>query len=98
MISVRRATEDDIPVIEDILLGAVEWLDSTGNSLWTREQFSLKGLSRNYSPEDFFIAYLDGEAAGCMALVDHDPAIWQDIPKDGSLFIHKLAANAGEGI
>ncbi|NLG88583.1 MAG: GNAT family N-acetyltransferase [Clostridiaceae bacterium] len=101
MITIRRASVNDIPVIEDILLDVVNWLDSTGNSLWTKEQISWQGLSRYYSAENFYIAYLDGDAAGCMALVDHDPAFWPDIQKGESLFIHKLAvkrSGAGKGV
>lgn len=59
------------------------------------------GLSRHYSAENFNIAYLDGEAVGCMALVDYDPVIWPDIMKGESLFIHKLAvkrSGAGKGV
>ena len=101
MIEIRKASEADIPVIEDILLDVVNWLDSTGNSLWTKEQVSWKRLSKDFSPEDFCIAYLDGEPAGCMALVDYDPLFWPEIPKGESLFIHKLAVKrraAGKGV
>lgn len=101
MITIRRASVNDIPVIEDILLDVVNWLDSTGNSLWTQEQVSWQRLSRHYSAENFYIAYLDGEAVGCMALVDYDPAFWPDIKKGESLYIHKLAvkrSGAGKGV
>jgi len=101
MITIRQASIDDIPVIEDILLDAANWLESTGKSLWTKEQVSWQGLSRYYTAENFYIAYLDGEAAGCMVLVDYDPAFWADIQKGESLFIHKLAVKrlgAGKGV
>lgn len=101
MIAIRQASKDDIPVIEGILLDAVNWLDSTGNSLWTKEQVTWAGLSRYYSAENFYLAYLDGEAVGCVALVDHDPLLWPDIQKGESLFIHKLAVKrtgAGKGV
>ena len=101
MITIKQASKDDIPVIEDILLDVANWLDSTGNSLWTKEQVSWHGLSRHYSAENFYLAYLDGEAVGCMALVDYDPIIWPDIQKGESLFIHKLAvkrSGVGKGV
>jgi len=101
MITIRQASSEDIPVIEGILLDAVNWLDSIGNSLWTKKQVSWQGLSRYYSPENFYIAYLDGEAVGYMALVDYDPMLWSDIKKGESLFIHKLAVKrtgAGKGV
>lgn len=101
VITIKQASAEDIPVIENILLDAVNWLDSTGNSLWTKEQVSWRGLARHYSAEDFYIAYLDGEAVGCMALVDYDPEFWPGIQKGESLFIHKLAvkrSGAGKGV
>jgi GNAT superfamily N-acetyltransferase len=101
MIAIRQASVDDIPSIEEIFLDVVNWLDSTGKPLWTKEQVSWQGLSQHYSAEDFYIAYLDGEAAGCMVLVDHDPVLWPDIQKGESLFIHKLAvkrSGAGKGV
>jgi len=30
MITIRQATVDDIPVIEDIMLDVVNWLDNSG--------------------------------------------------------------------
>lgn len=101
MVTIRKASVDDIPVIENILLDVVNWLDSTGKSLWTKEQVSWQGLSRHYQAEDFYIAYMDGEAVGCMALVDYDPLFWTNIQKGESLFIHKLAvkrSGAGKGV
>ncbi|HHV59068.1 MAG TPA: GNAT family N-acetyltransferase [Clostridiaceae bacterium] len=101
MISIKKATENDIPIIEDILLDVVHWLDSTGKPLWTKEQVSWQSLSRHYSIDDFYIAYLDEEAAGCMVLVDYDPGFWPDVQKGESLFLHKFAvkrSGAGKGI
>lgn len=101
MIMIRQASSEDIPIIEGILLDAVNWLDNIGNSLWTKKQVSWQGLSRYYSPENFYIAYLDGEAVACMALVDYDPMFWPDVQKGESLFIHKLAVKrtgAGKGV
>lgn len=97
MITIKQASADDIPVIEDILLDAVNWLDSTGNSLWTKEQVSWQRLSRDFTAENFYIAYLDGEAAGCMALADYDPVFWPDVQKGESLFLHKLAVKRPAG-
>jgi len=101
VITIKQASGEDIPVIEDILLDVVNWLDSTGNSLWTKEQVSWQRLSRDFSPGNFYIAYLDGEAVGCMALVDYDPVFWPGIQKSESLFLHKLAVKrtgAGKGV
>jgi N-acetylglutamate synthase-like GNAT family acetyltransferase len=90
-ITIKQANENDIPVIEEILLDAVNWLESTNQPLWNAEQVKWERLSKQFSPDNFYIAYIDNCLAGCMALVDHDPFFWPDITKGESLFIHKLA-------
>jgi GNAT superfamily N-acetyltransferase len=101
MIEIKRAVEQDIPIIEDILLDTVVWLDSIDKPLWTQNQIKWERLSKDFDASDFYIAYLDGNPAACMAVVDHDPQFWADIPKGDSLFIHKLAVKrfvAGKGL
>jgi len=101
MIEISTATEKDIPIIEEILLDAVNWLDATGQSLWRSDQITWARLSKDFAASDFLIAYVDGNPAACMALVDYDPVVWPGIEKGKSLFIHKLAVKrnaAGLGL
>ncbi|MCL2060297.1 MAG: GNAT family N-acetyltransferase [Oscillospiraceae bacterium] len=90
-IIIKQAQENDIPVIENIMFDVVDFLDSIGQSLWQREWVTWQGLSKNFQINDFYIAYIDNNPVGCMALIDNDPAFWADIEKGKSLFIHKLA-------
>jgi len=99
-IIIKQATKADIPLIEDILLDAVNWLESINQPLWTKERVSWKGL-KEFSPDDFYIAFWNNKPAGCMAVIEHDPYIWPQIKKGESLFVHKLAVKrfaAGRGI
>lgn len=101
MAEIIMATEKEIPVIEDILLDTVAWLDNAGKPLWTKEQVTWERLSKNFKPSDFYIAYTDGTPVACMALVDYDPGFWPEIDKGTSLFIHKLAVKrvaSGRGV
>jgi len=109
MININEASDAEIPVIEDILLDVCNWLESIGQPMWTKAQIKWEWLSKsliaggenNHKPSVFKIAYLDGVPAGCMAVVDHDPVIWPDIPIGESLFVHKLAVKrfaAGQGV
>lgn len=62
---------------------------------------SWQALSRSFRVDDFMIASFDGKPVGCCALIDYDLAFWPDIPKGGSLYIHKLAVRrsaAGKGV
>ncbi|MCL2079758.1 MAG: GNAT family N-acetyltransferase [Oscillospiraceae bacterium] len=90
-ITIKQATEADIPVIEGILLDTVNWLNEMGQPLWGAHEVTWDVLSKNYKIGDFHIAYTDGNPAGCMALVDYDPFFWPDAKRGESLFVHKLA-------
>ena len=90
-ITIKQATQSDIPVIESILLDAVNWLNEMGQPLWGIEEVKWSALSKKHKIGDFYIAYADGMPSGCMALIDHDPFFWPYINKGESLFMHKLA-------
>ncbi len=100
-IVILRAEDKDTPIIEGILSGVLTWLESIGKPIWDREHISWASLSKDFRPSDFYIAYMDGEPVGCLAVVDYDPTYWPDIEKGVSLFIHKFAvvrAAAGKGV
>ena len=58
MIEFITASEKEIPIIEDILLDTVHWLDSIGQSLWREEQIKWLRLSKDFAASDFQIALL----------------------------------------
>ena len=58
---------------------------------WKAEDLTWKGLRQFHHHSEFYIAYVNGMPAGCMALCDYDPAFWPDLKKGESLYIHKLA-------
>jgi len=93
MIKIKTAAENDISTIENILTDALAWkdIDVIGMSLWSNDSIQWKHLSTTFKASDFYIAYLDGVPAACVAVSDHDPEFWADIPKGESLFINKLA-------
>lgn len=98
---VKQAERKDIPIIEEILLDAVDWLQSIGmENKWTKTNVLWENLSREYSITDFYIAYEGQQPAACMALTDIDVTYWPQIPKSDSLYLHKLAVKrqfAGKG-
>ena len=71
-ITIKQAKTDDIPIIENILLDTVNWLNEMEQPLWGAGEVSWDVLSKNYQIGDFYIAYSDGKPSGCMALVDYD--------------------------
>jgi len=90
-ILIKQAEIKDISVIESILLNTVGWLKEINQPLWGLDEVKWDSLSKKYLINDFYIAYLEGIPAGCMALVDYDPFFWPDIRQGESLILHKLA-------
>jgi N-acetylglutamate synthase-like GNAT family acetyltransferase len=90
-ITIKQACEADIPIIENILLDTVNWLNEMDQPLWNAEDMVWDVLSKSYQAQDFYIAYSDGTPSGCVAVVDHDPYFWPDLQKGEALFFHKLA-------
>ena len=89
---IKQANISDIPIIEEILLDAVNWLHSTGlENQWDKSNIKWFNLSKQYKFSDFYIAYENNIPAACMALNDYDPTHWPDIPKGESLYFHKVA-------
>ena len=98
---IKSAKEADIPVIEEILLDALNWLESIGSKMWVKSRITWEFLSQWIAIDEFCLAYMDQRPVGCMALTDHDPTIWEDIQKGESLFVHRLAVRreaAGQGV
>ena len=98
---VKQANENDIPIIEGILLDAVNWMARSGlQNQWNDSNVKWANLSKSFQISDFYIAYHNGIPAACMALTDYDPTYWPHIPKGESLFLHKVAVKrefAGKG-
>ena len=101
-IKIKQACEQDIKILEAIYLEAVNWLESINNPMWDKDFVSWAGLSREFKIENFHIAYINNEPAGCMALVDNAPFFWPEkIEKGAALFLRRLAVRrdfAGQGL
>ncbi|MBP1756048.1 MAG: hypothetical protein H6Q59_2446 [Firmicutes bacterium] len=98
---VKQADENDIPIIEEILLDAVNWMSKRGEpNQWNETNVKWSILSKSYKINNFYIAYHNGQPSAIMALTDYDPTYWPNIPKGESLYLHKLAVkrlSAGKG-
>ena len=99
---IKQAEEKDIPTIEGILLDAVIWMKKNElQNQWNEDSIKWSSLSKEYHINDFYITYLNGVPAACMAITDSDQKYWPEIPKGNSLYIHKLTVKrefAGKGI
>ena len=76
MLTIRPASDADIPAIQSLLYDAVDRAEAMGRPMWQREHVAWEVISQKYPASTFRLAVLDGETVGCMALVMYDPEIW----------------------
>lgn len=89
---VKKANEQDVSTIEEILLDAVDWMSRCGlQNQWNESNIRWSNLSKTYKIDDFYIAYYNEVPAACMALTDQDTTYWPELSKGEALYLHKLA-------
>ena len=92
-ITIKQAKEEDINIVEEILLDAVNHF-----GIWSKERISWAGLSTEFKPNDFHIAYIDENPVGCMALQDCAPFFWSEKTEKGeALYLRRLAVKRCAG-
>jgi GNAT superfamily N-acetyltransferase len=99
--SIRQATRQDTKKIADILVEAARWLEQGGMVMWRDDELVTSRITAEVDAGLFFIAECDGEAAGVVKFQLEDGQFWPDVPRDESVFVHRLAVRrrfAGGGI
>lgn len=100
-IEIRQATGADAAVIEAMLLEAARWVDALGVVMWEEGELGAERIAREIAEGQFFIAEVDGIAAGMVRFQLADLQFWPDMPQDDSAFVHRLVvrrAFKGRGI
>lgn len=101
MLTIRPASDADIPAIQSLLYDAVDRAEAMGRPMWQREHVAWEVISQKYPASTFRLAVLDGETVGCMALVMYDPEIWPELAPDEAVYLHKLVVHrnaSGKGV
>jgi len=100
-VEIRQATAADAAVIEAMLLEAARWVDALGAVMWEEGELDAGRLARESAAGQFFIAEVDGVAAGIVRFQLADLQFWPDIPHADSAFVHRLVvrrAFKGQGV
>jgi GNAT superfamily N-acetyltransferase len=98
-LEVFRARRRDLDEIVGILSEAARWLLGRGIRQWP-DPFPRDRVARVLERGEFYLARVDGEAVGTVALLWQDAAFWGERPPDAG-YVHALAvrrAHAGDGL
>jgi GNAT superfamily N-acetyltransferase len=89
-IRIRQALAGEAGVVEEILLEAAAWVE-----------LDAACIAAEVDAGQFFIADVDGDAAGVIRFQLEDLLFWPDLPQSESAFVHRLAVRRryrGQGV
>jgi GNAT superfamily N-acetyltransferase len=89
-ISVRRATASDAAVVQAMLQEAAQWVDALGVVMWDEGELAPDRVDADIAAGQFFIADVDGEAAGAVIFQLEDHLFCPDLEQSDSAFLHRL--------
>ena len=89
-ITVRQALAGDAAVVQDMLEEASRWVDALGVVMWDEEELAPGRVESETAAGLFFIAEVNGEAAGAVRFQFEDELFWPDLIDHDSAFIHRL--------
>ena len=89
-ISVRQATASDAAVVQAMLEEAAQWVDALGVVMWDEGELAPDRVDADIAAGQFFIADVDGEAAGAVIFQLEDRLFWPDLKQNDSAFLHRL--------
>jgi len=88
----RNIVENELTAFADILAEGAAWLREKGIEMWAQEQVSLDRLLKNYTLEEMFMGFQEGDPAAVMILQEK---------YSRSVYLHKLCIRrkyAGTGL
>ena len=101
VIEIRRARPADAGVVEDVLVEAAAWVDALGVVMWEEGELVPERIAAEVGAGQFFIAHVQGDAAGVIRFQLDDRLFWPDLPPGESAFVHRLAVRRpykGQGV
>ena len=88
--TVRQATAADAALVQSMLEEAARWVDALGVVMWEEGELVPDRVEAEIAAGLFFIADVDGEAAGTVRFQLEDHLFWPDLAEGESAFIHRL--------
>jgi GNAT superfamily N-acetyltransferase len=90
-LSIRQALPQDTEAVAEILREAARWLEERGQTMWRDDELRGEQIGVEVDAGHFFLAEIDGAAAGTLRFQLEDHLFWPEIDQGNSAFIHRLA-------
>jgi GNAT superfamily N-acetyltransferase len=89
--TIIRADPSQAAVVSSVLTEAADWVASRGKRLWHPVHVSLEAVAPDVDAGMYYIAWLNGEAAGVVRLQTEDLDFWPDAAAGDAVYLHRLA-------
>jgi GNAT superfamily N-acetyltransferase len=89
-VAIRQARAEDGVNVQDMLEEAAQWVDALGVVMWEEGELAPGRVADEIAAGLFFIAEVNGDAAGAIKFQLEDQLFWPDLIHDDSAFIHRL--------
>ena len=90
-VQIHHAEPSDIETVSSILQEAAAWLDELGMPLWNASALDTESIQGHVAAGLYWLARVDGEAAGCVRYQLEDPLFWPDAQLGEAVYLHKFA-------
>ena len=100
-LTILQARAEHAPIVHDMLLEAARWVDALGVVMWEQGELDLGRIQAEVAAGQFFVALVDGDAAGAIKFQLEDLLFWPDFPQQESAYVHRLVVrrrHAGQGV
>jgi GNAT superfamily N-acetyltransferase len=87
---IRQARPADAAAIQRMLEDAARWVDALGVVMWDEGELAPDRVEREIAAGQFYLAEIDGDAAGAVRFQLEDELFWPDLAEPDSAFIHRL--------
>src|SRR4051794_18693392 len=100
-LTIVRAKLSEATEVSAVLTEAAGWLALRGERLWDDRHVSLEAVAPDVAAGMYYIAWLNGEAAGVVRIQMEDPDFWPDAAAGEAVYLHRFAVRrrfAGGGV
>ena len=90
-VTVHQAQSTEAALVQEMLEEAARWVDALGEVMWDEGELNRERVASEVAAGQFFIARVNGEAAGVVKFQLEDRLFWPELIGHDSAFIHRLA-------
>ena len=102
-LKIALATNDDLDRYIDLLEELAQWMHARGIEQWPpgRARSGREYYRASIDRQELHLAFVGGEFAGGLRLLQSDPVVWPDVTEDDALYLYTLAVRrtfSGHGV